>query len=112
MDLSACIEGSSLFARVSELQLNSYEGVTGNVDVVYRFCLSNTYYTNTGKITETNKDFETSGAEVNMMIRLRRSTDDWVRQMDDLIRGKTDRAFLKYRAKLNDLGDWDDDYED
>lgn len=80
--------------------------------MIYRFRLSTTYYTNLGKITEANKDFEMSGAEVDAMIRVRSSADEWVGLMDDLIHRKTDRAFLNYNANLADLEDWDDTNED
>ena len=106
LNLTASIGRLSTFAGVSDLRFASF---IDDWDVITRFQLKTTFFTNFGKLEDPAQEFELGSADVAKLIRTMSGEEEWVRLLDDVLNAKTDRAYL-YRYKT--LADWDSDWAD
>lgn len=104
LNLTAAVYRLSSFAGVSDLRFVSF---VDDWDVISRFQLKTTFYTNFGKLDDQAQEFELGSADVAKLIRTTSDKEEWVRQLDDLIHAKSDRAYL-YR--YNQIADWDEEW--
>lgn len=104
LNLSAAIDSLSSFAGISDLYFVSY---VEDWDVITRFELRSTFYTNFGKLDDQAQEFELGSADVAKLIRTMSKDDEWVRMLDDLIHVKSDRAYL---CRRREIFDWDEQW--